>query len=290
MNFFAARFRLALLLALLAAALAGCMSMVGLGYGHAETVAGWKADQYFDLEGDQKDLFRSRFGRLYAWHRYEQLPEYVAFLRAGTHRLQDGLDPGDVEWFAEGLRARYRLIVRQAAGDAADLFASLTPRQIENLQRQWAKDNRKFASEHRVHGTEEERRRARAKRIVSQIRNWTGSLTAEQEARIVALTDAMPDTERLRYEDRVRRQREFVHLLRERNGDREKFAARLTEWLSNWEAGRDPHYARLAEEGWKQRVQLLVAVERMLTPEQRNNVLQRLQGHISEFHRLSRRS
>jgi hypothetical protein len=284
------RFALILLWSVLAAALSGCMSMVGLGYGHADTVAAWKAGQYFDLDPDQERAFRTRFGDLYAWHRYEQLPEYVVFLRAGKQRLERGLTPQDVEWFTGGLKARYRLVVQRGAADAAELLATLTPQQIENLQRRWDKDNRKFAAEHRIDGTLEQRQRARAKRLLTQVRNWAGSLTAEQEARISALVHALPDTERMRLEDRMRRQREFVHLLDGRSGDRKEFTASLAHWLSDWERGRDREYARLSDAAWKQRVQLYVAVFHMLTHEQRSNVLQRLQGHISEFRRLSQSS
>ncbi len=281
--------RLTVAIVLLAAALTGCMSMVGLGYGHAESVAAWKADQYFDLDGLQKDAFRTGFARVYAWHRYEQLPEYVHFLTAARERARKGVTPDDLAWFVEGLRARYRTVVQRAAPEAATLLATVRAEQIENLQRRWAHDNDKFADEHRLRDSAESRRRARAKRIISQIKEWTGSLTGEQEARIRALVDALPDTDRLRYEDRVRRQREFVQLLELRRGEREKFASRLSHWLSNWEEGRASEYARLSDEHWNQRAQLYVAVDRMLTPEQRNNVLVRLRNHIAEFERLSRR-
>lgn len=282
--------RLTFLWIMLAASLSGCMSMVGLGYSHADSVAAWKADQYFNLGPDQERAFRERFEQLYAWHRHQQLPEYAAFLGAGKDRLQRGLTTQDVDWFAEGLKERYRLIVRRAASDAAALLATLTPDQIENLQRRWHKDNERYADERRIDGTLDERRRARAKRIIAQVKEWVGSLSGAQEKRIAALAYALPDTERLRHEDRIRRQREFVQLLEARRGDRAEFTARLVRWLSDWETGRDPEYARLADASWHQRMELYVSVARMLTPEQRDNALQRLQSHISEFRRISQRS
>ena len=285
----ARHFRLLALVGLLLATLTGCMSMVGFGYNHADTVAAWKADEYFDLDGDQKQAFRARFERLYRWHRHEALPEYVAFLSAARQRLQRGLDSSDVEWFADGLEARYRTLAGRAAPDAADLLATLTPEQIETLQRHWDKDNRKFADEHKLEGTPEERRRARVKRTISQIKNWVGGLTDEQEDRIAELARALPDTGQMRHVDRIRRQREFVALLGERQGDRKAFAARLTHWLQHWEEGRSPEYRRLSDAAWTQRVRLYVTVQHMLTPEQRATASQRLQNHIRELRRLLRR-
>ncbi len=103
-----------------------------------------------------------------------------------------------------------------------------------------------------------------------------------------ALACALPDTERLRHEDRMRRQREFIRLLDRRNGDRTAFTASLAQWLSDWKTGRAPEYARLADAAWRQRVALYLAVSRLLTPEQRDHLLHRLENHISEFRRLSR--
>jgi len=282
--------RPALLVGLLAVSLSGCMTMVGLGYDHADTVAAWKADQYFDLDPAQERVFRERFEKLYAWHRYEQLPEYVAFLGAGKDRLQRGLTDQDIDWFAEGLKERYRLMVRRSAGDAAALLATLTPGQIVHLQRRWEKDNQRYVDERRIDGPLTERQRERAKRIISQVKDWAGNLSGAQEKRIAALAYALPDTERMRHEDRIRRQREFVELLEGRRGDRREFTARLASWLSDWEKGRDPAFARLADASWRQRVELYVAVAQMLTPEQRDNALHRLQNHISEFRRLAQSS
>ncbi|MDP1717444.1 MAG: DUF6279 family lipoprotein, partial [Burkholderiales bacterium] len=94
---------LAILLAFLLATLAGC-SMVRLGYSQADTIAAWTADEYFDFDSRQKDEFSSRFERLYEWHRYEQLPEYAAFIGAVKTRLHSGLRREDVLWFLEGLK------------------------------------------------------------------------------------------------------------------------------------------------------------------------------------------
>jgi hypothetical protein len=269
-------------------AVAGCTSMMGFGYGHADHLAAWKADQYFDLDHRQKDEFRVRFARLHSWHRYEQLPDYAAFMASGRQRIERGLTGADIQWFVDGVRERYRRIVRRAAPDAADMLATLTQPQIDTLEKQWQKDNRRFAREHKLDGSADERRRARARRMLSQISEWTGSLGSEQEARITALVNELPDTERARYDDRLRRQREFFKLIEGRGGDRREFAARLGHWLSNWETGRDPEYERATDAAWQKRVQIFLAVERMLTPEQRETLIRRMQNHADEFRQLAR--
>jgi len=266
---------------------AGCTSMVGFGYEHADRIAAWKADQYFDLNGAQKDDFHTRFARFHEWHRYSELPDYASFLASARERIEHGLTGSDIDWFVEGLRTRYRRMARHAAPDAADMLATLIPAQIDTLEKQWQKDNRKFAREHKLDGTPEERLRARARRTLSQIKDWTGSLSDAQERRVQALLADVPDTERARYEDRGRRQREFLKLLEERSSGRRQFTARLSQWLSDWETGRNPDYQRATDEAWQKRVRLYLAVAHMLTPEQRATLVHRLQNHIDEFRRLA---
>lgn len=278
---------LAILLAFLLATLTGC-SMVRLGYSQADTLAAWRADEYFDFDSRQKEEFSSRFARLYDWHRYEQLPEYAAFLNAAKTRLQSGLNREDVLWFLEGLKTRYRLIASRGAADAAAILATLTPAQIDALQRQWAKVNRKFIREYKLEETLQEQQRAQAKRMLSRIEDWAGSLSHDQEQKITALASKLPLADRLRHEDRLRRQREFLRLL-ELRGNPGEFAPQLRYWLLSWEEGRHPEYERQYAPWLEQRVQFMIEVYGLLTPQQRAHAQQRLQNYIEDFRKLSER-
>ncbi len=267
--------------------IAGC-SMVRLGYSQADTIAAWTADDYFDFDTRQKGEFHSRFRRLHEWHRHEQLPEYASFLGAAKTRVQNGLGREDVIWFLEGLKSRYRIIAGRSIGDAADILATLTPPQLEALKRQWIKVNRKFIREFHLEDTPREQQRALAKRMLSRIKDWAGHLSDEQEQKITALADKLPLTDRLRHEDRLRRQREFLRLLEVR-GNPGEFAPRLRHWLLNWEEGRHPDYERQYAPWLEKRVQFMIDVYNLLTPQQRAHALQRLQNYIEDFQNLSER-
>ncbi|HJQ63596.1 MAG TPA: DUF6279 family lipoprotein, partial [Burkholderiales bacterium] len=119
--------------------------MIRLGYGHLDTYAAWKANEYFGLEPEQKEEFVRRFNRLHEWHRYEELPDYAVFLAQVRARLDKPLQHEDIEWVIEGARARYARIVTRASDDAAALLFTITPAQLEALKRQWGKDNQRFA-------------------------------------------------------------------------------------------------------------------------------------------------
>ncbi len=271
-----------------AAVLAGC-TLLYLGYANLDTYATWYADEYFDLDPQQKQEFRARFDQLHAWHRYEQLPDYTAFLAETKARLERGFTRSDFLWVVGGVQERYRTIIRRSANDAAAVLATVTPEQLDTLQRQLDKDNKRFVREHRLDADIDEQRQATARRTLRRIREWAGSLTPEQEKSIAAMARELPLIHALRHEDRMRRQREFVQLMRSRGDDPAKFAARLRHFLLNWEEGRDPRYDRMFKESIAKHAELYAAAARMLTPPQRAEVGRRLQGYMDDFTRLARR-
>jgi len=278
---------LAMLLALALAVLSGC-SMLRTGYGHLDTFAVWTADDYFDLEPEQKHDFQKRFDRLHEWHRYEQLPDYAAFFTSAGARVKKGLAREDIAWISEGLRDRYRAIIRRSADDAAAFLTTVTPAQLDALRRQFEKDNRRFVREFHLEDGADEQRRAAAKRVLARIRDWTGRLNDEQERKITALARELPMNHGLRYEDRMRRQREFLQLLALR-GDPARFPALLRHWLLNWEEGRTPEYEGLWARWMEQQADFYVAVDRMLTPHQREHLAHRLQNYANDFTYLAQR-
>ncbi len=86
----------------------------------------------------------------------------------------------------------------------------------------------------------------------------------------------------------MRRQREFVELLKLRQAGPE-FATRLHQWLLDWDHGRTPEYAHLSEEVYHQRLKFYTAVDKLLTREQRQHALGRLQKYADDCKTLSAR-
>lgn len=272
----------ALCAALILLAGAGC-SMVRIGYGQLDTLAGWTAQDYFDLDPAQRESFNERFSRLHAWHRREQLPEYARFFSEARVRAERGLGDADLLWLIDGIKSRYAAIAARAAPDAAELLTGLTPAQVEHLRRELDQANRKFLREHRSNESEESRRAAQDRRTLAQLRDWVGPLSDVQQQQLALALRALPLTDRLRHEDRLRRQKEFLALLETRHGDRAQFTARLRDWLVHWERGRPPALARAFDDSWKQRAAFYAAAARLMTAEQRNHLARRLQNYSDDF-------
>lgn len=279
-------FLLALIFTLLF--LVSACSAIRIGYNQADTLLAWMADDYFDFDATQKQDFKTRIDRLLKWHRDEQLPDYSRFLADIKKRGQHDFTTADAAWLVEGAKTRFRTLARHGARDAAELLATLTPDNIRALEKQYDKVNQKFVREYKLNGSIEDRKRARLDRTLKQLRDWAGPLTHAQEERIKAVNDAIPSTDALRHQDRQRRQKELIALLQLRHNKAE-FAPQLQTWLTDWEKGRTPEFDKAQQESYEKRVALHLEVERMLTPQQREHVLYKLQGYIDDIQALAAR-
>ena len=273
---------------LCAAFLSGC-NMLSVGYGHIDTYAAWQAAEYFDLDPAQRQDFKARFDRLHEWHRTEQLPDYAKFLGSSSARIRNGVSTDDGEWIARGIEDRYRALVKRGADDAAAILMTVTPAQMDALQRRWSKDNARYVREHKVNGSPAEQRQARTERELKRIKEWVGELTPEQEKKIAALAADLPLAPKLRYEDRLRRQRDFVQLMAGRGTDQHRFAERLRHFLANWEEGRSAEFARFSAEWRRRQVAFYVEAARLMTPQQRAVLVSRVERYASDFTQLAQR-
>lgn len=278
---------LALLFALSLVLFAGC-SAIRVGYNQADTLLAWMADDYFDLDATQEQDFRARIDRLLKWHRAEQLPDYARLLAEIRQRGQQPMTREDAAWIVESAKARFRMIAIHGAPEAADMLATLTPDNLRALETQYDKINQKFVREYKLNGTLEERKRARLERTLKQVRDWAGPLTHAQEERIAALNNAIPNADHLRHQDRMRRQKEFMALLGQRQ-NKTAFAPQVRTWLVDWDKGRSAEFEKLQTEIYDKRVSLYLEVDRMLTPQQREHVLRKLQGYIDDLRLLAAR-
>jgi hypothetical protein len=277
------RFLIILLLA--CSLLAGC-SAVRTVYNQAEHVAAWRADDYFDLNDEQKRMFRSGFGRLHAWHRATQLDAYAGFLEAVQRRLQNGPGVQDIDWAYDRAQTYSRALVERSYRDAAALLATLSEEQVAAARKRFEQENRKFAREHGVGRSPDEQRRLRAKAHLEALEHWSGPLDFAQQERIGASSEALPLDAALRHEDRIRRQREFLQLLAQRREPR--FAERLRDWLLDWNANRPAELEARLQAYRQARDRMWLATLEQLRPDQQRKVVERLTWYTNVMRDLSR--
>jgi Family of unknown function (DUF6279) len=275
------------LLLLALAALAGC-SGARLAYNNADTVLRWMADDYFALAGTQEEDFKARLARFHAWHRSEELPRYSALMAGAAGKLAGGLTQPELVWAWDSVMARYGQMAAQAAPELAVVLVTLTPAQFERLEQKFAESGAEYAKKH-LKGSEAEQRERRDKRNLELMREWFGDFSGAQEAQIMAASGRLPLMYALRLQNRQRRQNDFVALLKAYRSAAE-LEPRLKHWLTAWEDGASPEYRRLSEQHRELYIQMLLELDRGLTPAQRMHAVTRLHEYAEIFKALAEQS
>jgi len=268
------------LLAISSLALAAC-SATRLAYDNADTVLRFMASSYLDLDAAQSDDLTPRVVRFLQWHRSNELPAYAALLRSAGQRAAEGITAEDVAWGLANVRLRYRRLAAKAAEDAAPVLATLASAQLAALERKLAEDNEKFAKKF-LSSDDKERRRAQLKRMLERFRDFAGELTPDQEARIERFALAHERHVALRFEDRQRWQRDLIAALKEQREPQE-LGRRLAEMFTRPELRRSEEFVR-EDKGWDEDLgQLIVDLDRSLSPKQRAQVVRRLSDYAEDF-------
>lgn len=270
----------ALLVVALALALAACGGVARIAYNNGDVALRFVADDYFDFQDEQRELLRAQLARFHAWHRREELPRYAALFAGAAERLEKGLAREDVVWAIESVRERYRATVARAAADAAPLAATLGPDNFAALEKKLAAGNEKFAKEF-LSGDAATQQRARAKQLAGRFEDWLGGLTPDQETLIARFVQAQPEMNRIRLEDRRRRQAEFVALLREYRTS-PALAERLRDFLVHWERDRGAEHRRAAREWEARLIGLVLDIDATLTPQQRRHAARKFAAYAED--------
>jgi hypothetical protein len=175
-----------------------------------------------------------------------------------------------------------------AAPELAAVLATLTPAQFDRLDKKFAESDAEYAKKY-LKGGEAEQRKRRDKRNLELMREWFGDLSDEQEAQLKISSAKLPLLYELRLQNRQWRQDEFVALLKAYRSPAE-LEPRLKQWLTEWEEGASPEYRRLSELHREGYIQMLLELDRGLTPAQRVHAVTRFYEYAEIFKALAEQS
>ena len=292
MNFlpFMHRFIRHLLLLLIAGPLLQGCSAVRLGYGNADSLARWWLDQYLDMSPEQDALARERLARLLAWHRKTQLPDYLAVLRQGEKFVTGQPTVADALALGDGIIRRIRTLADQATPDVADLLATVTPAQTEHMAGRMAEKNADYAKEAQLAEGETGQRQARYKRLLEQAEYWFDDFSGEQQTALRRLIDGQATGSQFWYEERLRRQRQWLDLVRLVQRDRpprERTIQLLRDYAARFDLPADPARQGQALALRRASAELAVAIHAMTTPAQRAHAEHKIGELVRDITELS---
>ena len=191
----------------------GACSALRIGYGQAPDLLYWYLDSYVDFNNNQTPKLREALTQFMAWHRRTQLPDYANQLaRAQAEVLADTSAARVCEWQTE-LLMRANTAFDRAAPAAADLLLTVTPQQVQYLERHQAKQNQEFRDDYLQ---PEPRKRAELtlKRTLERAESLYGKLTDSQRARISEGLARSPFDPEAWFAERRQRQQDTLSLMR----------------------------------------------------------------------------
>ena len=279
-----------LLLLFAAALLLPACSAIRLGYGNADSLARWWMDQYLDFTPEQDALVRERVLRFHAWHRQSQLRDYAGLLQDASKLVAARPGAADTLALSDGIIRRVRVLADKAIPDTADLLATLAPAQIDRMATRLAVKNADHAKEARLAEGEIGQRKAREKRLLERAEFWFGGFSDEQEAAIRRLIGAQPTGSQFWYEERLRRQREWLDLARRVQREqppRATVVAWLRDYADGFDLPADPVRRGQALALRRASAELAVAVHALTTGAQREHALNKFEDLIRELTELA---
>ena len=275
---------------LLAVAASGC-STINFAYTMGPTALGLMADNYLDLDGEQETLLKERMLALRESNRTGQLADYAKLLLEVRTRAAGKVTPEDIAWLVSEARRHWKVMGTRVAGEIADLAPRLNPDNIAALKKKLARNNAEYTKE-TIEATPEKQRERRFERVLENAERWYGSYDDAQQARIRALTDALPMNPRLVLEDRVRRQNAFVAVLAgviDKSITRADAEPRLATLLTELETGRAAEYQTYAAHYLKQSLALTAEISNLANAGQRDTAQRRFKRWADDMAALAAR-
>jgi Family of unknown function (DUF6279) len=256
----------------------------------------WWIDGYADVNGEQTPRLREAIDRWFAWHRRSQLPDYAALLaRAQRDIGQPTTAAAMCSWVAEAER-RIDAALVEAVPAAAELMLTLTPEQLQHIERRMAKGTDELRADF-LQPDPAERRAASFKRSLDRYETLYGRLDATQRERLAALLAASTfDPERWLAERRLR-QREMLQALAavsavgRGSGDR-AVALQQAQAAARLMAERSTRSPRPDYRAYQQRLlqdncALAAAIHNLMTAAQRQTARARLKAWEDDMRALA---
>ena len=288
MHRFLSRVRWIIGAALAALLLAGCGSVLRLGYGQGPSLAYWWLDGYVDLDGDQSTRLRDELDRWFEWHRRAELPLYADLLaRAQREVMQPVGAAGMCAWRDEAQR-RLDVALDRAMPMLAALAVTLKPEQLRHLEARLAKNGAEIRSEY-AQADRAERARASFKRTLERYENLYGRLDETQRRRLGELLAVSPfDADRWLAE-RERRNAEMLRALAAVAASRDAVQAQAAVRLLINRAQRStrPEYRAYAERLTLENCELAATMHNLMTTAQRQYARNKLKGWEDDLRLLA---
>jgi hypothetical protein len=139
-------------------------------------------DDYVTLNREQEAILEDRISRLAAWHKSEELPQYISQLKE-LETWNSRLSQQEIENNRDALRSHYMRLLHKAAPDMFSLSLLLTESQqqefLTNIKQRYRKKDAKYLNK-----SEQDVREVIYESAIEWLEQWIGKPTKEQRVRV----------------------------------------------------------------------------------------------------------
>ncbi|MCK6187599.1 DUF6279 family lipoprotein [Pseudomonas sp. EYE_354] len=277
------RLKLLLVLLTLSLVLAGC-NRVGLAYRNLDVIIPWTLNDYLDMNAGQKSWFNDTLKEHLAWHCTTQLPGYLDWL----DRLQQMVDDNQVTDAALQTRtqeAKHAIaeVAREITPSAVELLQGLDDEQVQAMSDALAKDLRKRQDDY-LKPPLAQQIRERAERMNKRLDSWMRPLSASQQQRVMAWSDALGEQNTEWIGNRAHWQAQFIEAVQQRHSA--DFPQKMQQLLVDRESLWTPEYRAAYARTESAARSLLVDVMAESTKPQRQKLTQKIDKVRNDFQAL----
>lgn len=197
-------------------ALAGLLqacSTLKIFYNQAPGLAYWYLDGHVDFLDTQSLRVKDDLASLQTWHRQTQLPGYIDTLQRLQQQLPQDITAQTACAVFTDLRGKLAAVSERAEPAVAAVVATLSARQLAQLERRFAKGNADYRDDF-MEGTPQDRQDKRLDQLRSRAERLYGQLGEPQQAVLSQRTAQSRFDASTFYADKLRRQQDVLQTLR----------------------------------------------------------------------------
>jgi len=287
MRFFSSFLRIIGLCA--AALLLASCSAVRLGYNQLPDLTYWWLDSYIDTADAQTPRLRREIDALHQWHRASELPEYAHLLQKMQRLAPGPISPEQACALFSEVRGRFDVLSARVENHTLWLAQSLTPAQLEHMERKYAKSNSEWQDKW-LRGSPAERQQRSLKLAVERYETLYGTLDAAQTQLLRAGLAASSMPPQALWAERLRRQQDIVQTLRRLGSGTlapEPARQALHALLGRLSTSPDTAYRTLSEISVREHCALFSRLHQSTTAAQRARGPETLKNYESDVRALA---
>ena len=263
--------------------LTGC-SLRKIGYNLAARFVVSKLSDTFDLKKPQKQKAQAAVAMLHDWHRKTELPRYVQFIDAIMAKTADGLTQDELMWMFKEGEVTWDRTAHKLAPEAAALLVTLSPEQLAHAEGEMNKASQERFE--RLELPEQDYVNFRLKKAKKNMNTWLGSYTDAQLAQFDRFIRKNRVEELRRQRLNEQNRAALITALRE-HAPQQNVETLLFNWMTKQQVAPTDEHQRAEERNLNDFVDMVLAIDRSLSPAQRQHLLKELRTLRTEIYELS---